>query len=159
MADEKNEKIIPDRESMLSEIYDKIAYKELTIWCKVKFLWEWTDSSEDGFTTEILTLQQSNHKYINEFYFWDSPTNLLSRKIIWHNITLTRIMDALALTMNVCYCDWMIQSTDWGAWIREILCDWKTKNDNLSDAILDDQDIDTIKKLHRLLWIKKVVRK
>ena len=118
-----------DRKNMIDAIYDKIADKKISIWCKYLFWWD--------------VFQICSH-IIRNFSDWS--------RLIWQPISLARILPYLweksAKNYLTSYeTTWMAkvetEYDDSFEWI--LIKDW-------TDAMLDDQSDNTIKTIYDLLF-------
>lgn len=174
MADEKNEKIITDRESMLSEIKEKIVDKTLSFWCQLDVNLRWdNDWWPRKFGTVIVDEEHKNggivlYRTRHPLYQITSDRveykkNIWELKIIWHKVILSRVLSALGEFYDyrrgyISFVEYIID-VDWKRenW-EDNICERKLLNEDLSDAMLDDQSDETIEKLHEIL-VRKITFK
>lgn len=123
-----------DRQSMIDKIYEKIADKTLSFWCII-FHKKNVDCEYDRYWKRT----------------WDDTAwntrNLYVDEIIWHPISLARVLSAL---IWIVWIHWsIIVKYDINWWWRDI-CPRKLLTDSWNDAILDDQSDETIR---AILWL------
>lgn len=120
-----------DRQQMIDIIYEKIADKTLNEWCKLLVNdWSW-------FYEKIISWPDDN---IN---------SCIDVKVLWHRVSLARVLSALGKWFQYYY--WCIMETWTESWVcfkRKLL------TDSWSDAYLEDQSDDTVKAIHDLLLDK-----
>jgi len=159
-----------DRQQMLQEIYDEIANKTLSFWCKYKEV-DWDDMSNWNYATywehrivtdTIYDFETQTHK-IEEYIFdekWQQNNDWTNKKewtrvIIWHPISLSRVVSALWRDYEIWpwTVKWHIAIWDWIN--KKLICSRKLINEDWSDAMLEDQSDQTIYSLYNLIiWEK-----
>ena len=138
---------------MLDKIYDKIADKTLSVWCKIcRYVWIY-----DTFLylvdywsyTEYWVLSWKNGRFHK---IKTTPVEFWEYIIIWHPISLARVLNALG---DEYFFDNIIlkktdRDDDWQIIDTDRICERKLLTDSWNDAKLDDQSDDTIR---AILWL------
>lgn len=122
-----------DTQQMINKIYEKYADKTLSLWC--------------------LYISEITKK--TEVYDWTIWNNYI-RAIIWHPITLARVLSVLDTSRK----NWHIETHQYKDWSFLIftdksnmpVCGRKLLNENWSDATLDDQSDETIQAIYNILF-------
>lgn len=112
----------------LQEIQEKIADKTLSFWCIYEFWW-------DKFPICIHSIKALKN-------------NVWTYKVIWHPISLSRVLSALG------HWYWYDFSNQMIMFMKDSFIDgiyWYLLKEDKSDAMLDDQSDETIEALHKLL--------
>jgi hypothetical protein len=139
-----------DRQSMLDKIYEKIADKTLSFWCKL------IRHTNDWLTKKyyILWPWRSAKRWISSIPFWsmdlEFDENMISKsswdwyEIIWHPVSLARVLSELWDRYR--YQWWEILD-----WYDNCVCTRKLLTDSGEEAMLDDQSDETIRAILSLL--------
>lgn len=133
-------------EKMLQEIQDKIWDKTLSTWCKIS---DWKNDDDKIYT--FLSLWPSENK--------NPPAIVAERrlrlniwKIIWHPISLARILSSLG--------EWYTYSHFYDTYgvhhsyiydLKDKVYNRKLLNENWSDCMLDNQSPETIKAIWEIV--------
>ena len=136
-----------DRQLMLQEIQEKIADKTLSFWCNIIRI-NWIEETVVKFDAKwdwsfyLVTLCSS----VNTHYWVSlSLSDVENIIIIWHPISLSRVLSALG------HWYWYDFSNQMIMFMKDSFIDgiyWYLLKEDKSDAMLDDQSDETIEALH-----------
>ncbi len=138
----KKESIWQTVYEQLQEIQDKIGDRSLSTWCIV-FNKEWGQHKKH----KVLSYTMKTNWEFDVVCDWYELYDLLEWNIIWHPISLSRVLSALG--EKYWYVNWVV-------WIinshnKEDSVDRKLLTEDWGDAMLDNQSPETIKAIWEIV--------
>lgn len=138
-----------NKQQMLDAIYDKIADKRISMWCKI-CRYHWIIDTVLSLIDYWQRIELIVYSWINKNIVNLNPTiwDIDKYNIIWHPIWLSRVLHYLWVYFIRYKKNWVatVRSGDYETFEWILIKDW-------NDAILDDQSEKTIQAIYNLICI------
>lgn len=130
------------KEEMIKAIYEKVADKTLSFWCKIQEFYEWKN-----YTHIIINIVNKNEKYYYIRYEdWIWNFNKLTTKIIWHPVMFGDMVNYFEINNIKLYNEYFHNIVHF-EWVLENLSKiWKEKR-----KPIEEQSDECIKYFYNLI--------
>lgn len=130
------------KEEMIKAIYEKVADKTLSFWCKIQEFYEWKN-----YTHIIINIVNKNEKYYYIRYEdWIWNFNKLTTKIIWHPVMFGDMVNYFEINNIKLYNEYFHNIVHF-EWVLEKFTKlWKEKR-----KPIEEQSDDCIEEIYNLI--------